>query len=873
LPLRNSGDEASPGSESSNRLPVHGPFLDPEYAQMESWMDDHQEFVNDYFLRKATRQVVEQWQVAHVTPSSSSLELTSPTNSNPSITSSGATTPVRKVSAHEFEKVGLLKPLLKTVDGNLTFLTLENQTPEGTSSPPKTRRHRKARHELKKMDENDLISELVKDICNELEMRALSHKILQNVCVLLDADRGSLFTIEDKKEVGCHSPHGNTKRYLVSKLFDVCSESTITEMEKKEEIKIPMGTGIVGYVGESGEVVNIPDAYQDERFNDEVDKKTGYKTKSLLCMPIKDTNGEVIGVAEVINKVRDQRFTIGDEEIFAKYLQFCGIGIRNALVYHKSQLEIKRNQVLLDLARVIFQDQSTLENVIYRILLHTIGFILCDRVQILLTYKDSAASFSRIFDTEKNDPDEASRTSPFEGRFPIHIGITNHVSTTGETVNLLNVYEDPRFDPDVDKGANFRHKTVLCMPIKNFKGKIIGVIQLINKCNGLPFTKNDENFVEAFAIFCGMGIYNTRMYEQAMTAVAKQKVILEVLSYHATATIEEAEQLRNTRIPSNNNLGLLDFTFDDIHMDDDETMIACLRMFIGLNLVERCHLDYRVLCRWLLSVKKNYRAVTYHNWRHAFNVGQMMYSILIKTEWSKNFGTIECLGLMIACFCHDLDHRGTNNKFETEIHSPISELYSTSTMEHHHFDQCLMITNSLQLLSNLSQEQHSRVIEVLKGAILATDLAIYFNHREDFFQIASDGLNWKKQEHKDSVRNMLMTVCDLAAITKPWDVEKRTAELVAAEFFAQGDLEREKLNITPLDIMDRTKAEQLPMMQINFIDSICLPLYQVFADLSEFLLPLLKGVKQNRIHWLAEAQKAHLVPEEDADGNDDTNTN
>lgn len=55
---------------------------------------------------------------------------------------------------------------------------------------------------------------------------------------------------------------------------------------------------------------------------------------------------------------------------------------------------------------------------------------------------------------------------------------------------------------------------------------------------------------------------------------------------------------------------------------------ACLRMFLELDFVERFHIDYEVLCRWLLSVKKNYRNVTYHNWRHAFNVAQMMFSIV-----------------------------------------------------------------------------------------------------------------------------------------------------------------------------------------------------------------------------------------------------
>lgn len=140
---------------------------------------------------------------------------------------------------------------------------------------------------------------------------------------------------------------------------------------------------------------------------------------------------------------------------------------------------------------------------------------------------------------------------------------------SAQTVNIPNAYEDDRFDANVDIEGNFKHKSILCMAIKNSLGQIIGVIQLINKFDDLVckkqqnhlysfiinfeffftqlyqnFTKNDENFVEAFAIFCGMGIHNTHMYEKAIVAMAKQSVTLEVLSYHASATIDEAHRLR-----------------------------------------------------------------------------------------------------------------------------------------------------------------------------------------------------------------------------------------------------------------------------------------------------------------------------------------
>ena len=83
----------------------------------------------------------------------------------------------------------------------------------------------------------------------------------------------------------------------------------------------------------------------------------------------------------------------------------------------------------------------------------------------------------------------------------------------------------------VDDKTDFKHKTILCMPIMhcNKPKRVLGLFQLINKFDDLPFTKNDENFVQAFAIFCGMGINNVRMYEKTVLTMAKQQVTLEVL--------------------------------------------------------------------------------------------------------------------------------------------------------------------------------------------------------------------------------------------------------------------------------------------------------------------------------------------------------
>lgn len=99
---------------------------------------------------------------------------------------------------------------------------------------------------------------------------------------------------------------------------------------------------------------------------------------------------------------------------------------------------------------------------------------------------------------------------------------------------------------------------------------------------------------------------------------------------------------------------------------------------------------------------------------------------------------------------------------------------------------------------------------------------------ETFQSLVSDGEKyWQSIEVKDTLRGLLMTACDVAAITKPWEIQKRVAELVTKEFFEQGDREKIELKEKPIAIMDRERVDELPKMQVNFIDYICLPVYKV----------------------------------------------
>lgn len=116
-------------------------------------------------------------------------------------------------------------------------------------------------------------------------------------------------------------------------------------LDSSQEIRFPAGKGLAGYVVKTGETVNIVDAYNDLRFNPEVDTKTGYRTKTILCMPIMNNNREIIGAFQVINKI-DGIFTKNDEDLLIAIGGSASIALENAQLFDQ-QLQLYREQKLL----------------------------------------------------------------------------------------------------------------------------------------------------------------------------------------------------------------------------------------------------------------------------------------------------------------------------------------------------------------------------------------------------------------------------------------------------------------------------------------------------------------------------------------------
>ncbi|HCV43090.1 MAG TPA: hypothetical protein DGH68_06370 [Bacteroidetes bacterium] len=132
-----------------------------------------------------------------------------------------------------------------------------------------------------KLEKLNLLIEASKTLNSTIDIDELLVLILNAAAHSIQAERGTLYLLDKEK----------------NELW-----AKVAQGKDMTEIRLPVGKGLAGYVAKTGEVVNIPDAYSDPRFNPEIDKKSGFRTHNVLCMPMKNKEGEIVGVFQFLNK-------------------------------------------------------------------------------------------------------------------------------------------------------------------------------------------------------------------------------------------------------------------------------------------------------------------------------------------------------------------------------------------------------------------------------------------------------------------------------------------------------------------------------------------------------------------------------------------
>jgi signal transduction histidine kinase/putative methionine-R-sulfoxide reductase with GAF domain len=358
----------------------------------------------------------------------------------------------------------------------------------------------------------DAVRELSRALGATLDLDRLLLLLLDKVTELLDAERATLYLVSDNGEE------------LVSKMMQ---GGTV------QEIRLKIGEGIAGWVARSGATVNIPDAYADDRFQKEIDQRTGFRTKAILCMPMPNHQGKIIGVVQVLNKKERTdgkksvapAFDSDDESLLGAVAAHSGIAIENSKLYLsvlgknaallEAQEQLRQKVEDLDLLVEIQREASAsvgLDELLDKLLQRAMQLVEAEAGAVLLREKGSGELFFRA---SQGGSAEIKRI-----KLPLGYGIAGWVAMhrTGQIVNEPSL--DARYDSGLGDRVGFHPKNILAVPLTGLgagedgEPDSLGAIELLDRKSRRGFDEADMKLLELIAGHASRAIQFARAKEE-----------------------------------------------------------------------------------------------------------------------------------------------------------------------------------------------------------------------------------------------------------------------------------------------------------------------------------------------------------------------
>ena len=341
-----------------------------------------------------------------------------------------------------------------------------------------------------------LLLDISRKIASIKNLSEILWTIVEFVTKNVDADRGTLFLNDEE----------------TNELYSRVAQGDLTR-----EIRILNTVGIAGGIFQSqvGEIIH--DVYSDERFNKDVDQETGYKTKNMICSPVRTVNGKIIGVIQVLNKNKG-RFTKDNLEFVNSVATQAAVSIQNA--QNNEFFEKKRAQEMEFISIVSdVTAEIDLSALLKRVMEEATRMLNADRATLFLNDEKTNELFSRV----------AMGEGMGEIRLPNTAGIAGSVFTSGKTMNIPYAYADLRFNPAFDKQTGYFTRSILCVPVTNKNGKVIGCTQVLNKKGG-KFTEEDESRLKAFTQQVAIALENAKLFDDVSKSRKYNESMLSSMS-------------------------------------------------------------------------------------------------------------------------------------------------------------------------------------------------------------------------------------------------------------------------------------------------------------------------------------------------------
>jgi len=275
--------------------------------------------------------------------------------------------------------------------------------------------------------------------------------------------------------------------------------SRIAQDLRSREIRISANDGIAGAVYKSGKPVIVADVSVDPRFDPLVDEQTGYTTRHVMSVPLKTAIGEIVGVAECLNK-NSGEFTQHDLRLISHIGELAVPALRSSRFIERMNLAREQEMRFLDVVTDI-TSEIDLDALLHRVMAEVTRILGAERSTLFLSDEKTNELFSRVAEGQQVN----------EIRLPNNVGIAGAVFTTGKTINIPHAYADLRFNPHFDKVTGFFTRSILATPLTNKSGKVIGVTQALNKIGG-PFTHEDESRLKAFTAEVAIALENAKLF-------------------------------------------------------------------------------------------------------------------------------------------------------------------------------------------------------------------------------------------------------------------------------------------------------------------------------------------------------------------------
>ena len=368
-----------------------------------------------------------------------------------------------------------------------------------------TERDQESRRRLRHLE---LLLEVTRRMASYGTLDQVLQALVEMTTTELNAERGSLFLNDpDTNELYSRVAQGNIQR----------------------EIRILNTSGVAGYVYTAGEALIIADAYADDRFNRSIDEQTGFTTHNILCVPIRTVKGEIIGVAQTLNK-RSGKFTKQDLNLLEAMTSQGTLALQSAQFIERMQAIRRQEMEFIDVVSEVTADIK-LGSLLQKVMGEATRLLNAERSTLFLNEEKTSELWSEV----------GQGLESVQIRLPNHLGIAGAVFTSGKAINIPYAYADLRFNPAFDKKTGYFTRSILCVPIVNKHGKVIGVTQVLNKRGG-PFTSEDESRLRAFTAQISIALENAKLFADVQNMKNYNEAMLESMS-NAVITLDEGERI------------------------------------------------------------------------------------------------------------------------------------------------------------------------------------------------------------------------------------------------------------------------------------------------------------------------------------------